>query len=134
MTRHSRITRYIALRNMPTRKWGVCSLSQRNMFAYKVNIFYLDCRKTCEKPGIGTGALDNTTCTCQCLYGKGPNCDGEIWYFCHYRTLRFWMYISISMFFITLSDIWISDCFRFNWFFFLNQSLLIRHEVSFRDL
>nr|XP_022302442.1 uncharacterized protein LOC111110299 isoform X1 [Crassostrea virginica] len=36
-----------------------------------------DCRKTCERPGIGTGALDNTTCTCQCLYGKGPNCDED---------------------------------------------------------
>ncbi|XP_062621914.1 venom allergen 5-like isoform X1 [Saccostrea cucullata] len=36
-----------------------------------------DCRKTCNKPGIGVGALVNSTCTCECLYGKGPNCDED---------------------------------------------------------
>ncbi|XP_061162331.1 cysteine-rich secretory protein 2-like [Saccostrea echinata] len=36
-----------------------------------------DCRKTCSKPLIGQGTLDNSTCTCTCRYGLGPNCDEE---------------------------------------------------------
>ncbi|XP_048743607.2 GLIPR1-like protein 1 [Ostrea edulis] len=36
-----------------------------------------DCRKSCNKPGIGVGVLDNSTCVCQCTYGKGPNCDED---------------------------------------------------------
>lgn len=67
---------------------GLCDLCNEE------NPANCDCRKTCEKPGIGTGALDNTTCTCQCLYGKGPNCDEdcvnpkmyENWDFCELVT------------------------------------------------
>ena len=36
-----------------------------------------DCRKTCNVPQIGLGILNNSTCTCNCQYGMGPNCDGE---------------------------------------------------------
>ncbi|XP_021368409.1 uncharacterized protein LOC110460035, partial [Mizuhopecten yessoensis] len=36
-----------------------------------------DCRKTCNKQAIGSGSLDNTTCTCTCEYGLGPNCDED---------------------------------------------------------
>ncbi|XP_021364444.1 uncharacterized protein LOC110457472 [Mizuhopecten yessoensis] len=38
-----------------------------------------DCRKTCHKPFIGSGELNNTTCQCKCQFGMGPNCDEE----CH---------------------------------------------------
>ncbi|KAK3605719.1 hypothetical protein CHS0354_013517 [Potamilus streckersoni] len=38
---------------------------------------YCDCRKTCHKENVGEGILDNSTCTCQCQYGLGPNCDEE---------------------------------------------------------
>ncbi|CAC5388952.1 unnamed protein product [Mytilus coruscus] len=34
-----------------------------------------DCRKSCVKPGLGYGHLNSTTCTCNCEYGMGPNCD-----------------------------------------------------------
>ncbi|KAK3103674.1 hypothetical protein FSP39_020914, partial [Pinctada imbricata] len=36
-----------------------------------------DCRKTCAKPGIGIGQLNNDSCTCTCTYGLGPNCDED---------------------------------------------------------
>ncbi|XP_022344454.1 uncharacterized protein LOC111137314 [Crassostrea virginica] len=36
-----------------------------------------DCKKTCYKPLIGQGTLNNNTCTCACSYGMGPNCDEE---------------------------------------------------------
>ncbi|XP_033744396.1 venom allergen 5-like isoform X2 [Pecten maximus] len=36
-----------------------------------------DCRKTCNKPNIGVGSLDNITCSCSCSYGLGPNCDED---------------------------------------------------------
>ncbi|XP_064599467.1 C-type lectin domain family 18 member A-like isoform X2 [Liolophura sinensis] len=34
-----------------------------------------DCRKTCGLVGVGSGYLDERTCTCACAYGMGPNCD-----------------------------------------------------------
>nr|XP_011450834.2 ancylostoma secreted protein-like [Crassostrea gigas] len=36
-----------------------------------------DCRKTCLRPLIGRGTLNNNTCTCSCSFGMGPNCDEE---------------------------------------------------------
>ncbi|XP_005093560.2 cysteine-rich venom protein ENH1 [Aplysia californica] len=33
------------------------------------------CTKTCVKEGVGFGTLDPSTCTCNCQYGNGPNCD-----------------------------------------------------------
>ena len=41
------------------------------------NFVVSDCRKTCNVPQIGLGVLNNSTCTCNCQYGMGPNCDGE---------------------------------------------------------
>ncbi|CAC5413478.1 CLEC18 [Mytilus coruscus] len=34
-----------------------------------------DCRKTCNKSGVGSGILNISTCTCSCQFGMGPNCD-----------------------------------------------------------
>lgn len=34
-----------------------------------------DCRKNCSRPGVGHGKLNISSCTCECSYGMGPNCD-----------------------------------------------------------
>ncbi|KAL4234398.1 hypothetical protein ACF0H5_006045 [Mactra antiquata] len=36
-----------------------------------------DCRKTCSAPGIGSGTLNSTACSCTCQYGAGLNCDQQ---------------------------------------------------------
>lgn len=50
-------------------------------------ISFSDCRKTCRRPLIGRGTLNNNTCTCSCSFGMGPNCDGNslIQYLCAIR-------------------------------------------------
>ncbi|XP_067652512.1 cysteine-rich secretory protein LCCL domain-containing 2-like isoform X1 [Haliotis asinina] len=36
-----------------------------------------ECRKTCFREGVGSGTLNRATCSCNCTYGLGPNCDEE---------------------------------------------------------
>lgn len=48
------------------------------MFTYKVNIFYLNYKKTYKKPKINTKTLNNTTYTYQYLYKKNPNYNNKI--------------------------------------------------------
>ncbi|XP_063417848.1 scoloptoxin SSD976-like [Mytilus trossulus] len=36
---------------------------------------HCDCRKTCNKSGVGSGILNISTCSCSCQFGMGPNCD-----------------------------------------------------------
>ncbi|XP_033626417.1 GLIPR1-like protein 1 [Asterias rubens] len=33
------------------------------------------CLKTCHHPGIGEGVIDEESCTCNCLYGLGSDCQ-----------------------------------------------------------
>lgn len=46
-------------------------------FVNFIIISFSDCRKTCLRPLIGRGTLNNNTCTCSCSFGMGPNCDGN---------------------------------------------------------
>lgn len=54
---------------------------------FVIIISFSDCRKTCRRPLIGRGTLNNNTCTCSCSFGMGPNCDGNslIQYLCAIR-------------------------------------------------
>ncbi|XP_077864063.1 cysteine-rich venom protein VAR5-like, partial [Saccoglossus kowalevskii] len=55
-----------------------------------MNSVSCECLKTCNHPGVGEGVLDVTTCTCQCNFGMGFDCEDkcenpqfyEDWSFC----------------------------------------------------
>ena len=47
-----------------------------------VSLVISECRKTCHKRNVGYGKLNGKTCMCSCVYGRGPNCDGNssLWF------------------------------------------------------